>query len=72
MSNDFEQSWQHKGRGPLCQKVARDAFLWHPPGEHLVRGLFERNIGTILFQNHPLTYEKLKLDKTRYQSQLAQ
>ena len=35
------------GRGPLGQKVAKNAFSWHPSGEHLVCGLFERHIGTL-------------------------
>ena len=35
------------GRGPLGQKVAKNAFLWHPSGEHLVCGLFERHIGAL-------------------------
>ena len=30
------------GRGLLGQKVAKNVFLWHPSGEHLVYGLFER------------------------------
>ena len=35
------------GRGPLGQKVAKNAFSWHPSGEHLVCGLFERHIGKL-------------------------
>ena len=35
------------GRGPLGQKVAKNAFSWHPSGKHLVCGLFERHIGTL-------------------------
>ena len=35
------------GRGPFGQKVAKNAFSWHPSGEHLVCGLFERHIGTL-------------------------
>ena len=35
------------GLGPLGQKVAKNAFSWHPSGEHLVCGLFERHIGTL-------------------------
>ena len=35
------------GRGPLGQKVAKNAFSWHPSGEHLVCGLFERHIATL-------------------------
>ena len=35
------------GRGPLRQKVAKNAFSWHPSGEHLVCGFFERHIGTL-------------------------
>ena len=34
-------------RGPLGQKVAKNALSWHPSGEHLVCGLFERHIGTL-------------------------
>ena len=33
---------------PLGQKVAKNAFSWHPSGEHLVCGLFERHIGTCI------------------------
>ena len=35
------------GRGPLGQKVAKNAFSWHSSGDHLVCGLFERHIGTL-------------------------
>ena len=41
------------GRGPLGQKVAKNAFSWHPSGEHMVCGLFERHIGTLPSKKFP-------------------
>ena len=41
------------GRGPLGQKVAKNAFSWHPSGEHLGYGLFERYIGILLPKKVP-------------------
>ena len=41
------------GRGPLGQKVAKNAFSWHPSGEQLVYGLFERYIGILLPKKVP-------------------
>ena len=35
------------GCWPLGHKVAKNAFSWHPFGEHLVCSLFERHIGTL-------------------------
>ena len=39
--------------GPLGQKVAKNAFSWHPFGEHLVCGLFERHIGILPLKKVP-------------------
>ena len=41
------------GRGQLGQKVAKNVFSWHPSGEHLVYGLFERYIGILLPKKVP-------------------
>ena len=41
------------GRGPLSQKVAKNAFSWHQSGEHLVYSLFERYIGILLAKKFP-------------------
>ena len=41
------------GRGSLGQKVAKNAFSWHPSGEHLVCDLFQRHIGILPAKNVP-------------------
>ena len=41
------------GHGPLGQKVAKNVFSWHPSGEHLAYGLFERYIGILLPKKVP-------------------
>ena len=47
------------GRGPLGQKVAKNAFPWHPSRKHLVCGLFERHIGTVHCHQKKFPSEKL-------------
>ena len=51
------------GPGPLGQKVAKNAFSWHPFGEHLVCGLFERHIGTLAPKKVPKRKTSLILRK---------
>ena len=41
------------GRRLLGQKLPRNPFSWHPSGQHLVCGLFERHIGTLLPKKVP-------------------